>query len=367
MSAERQPASTPPAELLARFADAWRRGERPGLDEHLPSGGEERRPALLDLVRADLQFRLQAGEAARVEAYLGRYPELGEDPSVVLTLLAAEYQARAPREEGLSLEEYGRRFPALLEEMQRQWATLPTHAGRSTSLGEALPPPSAPAAGTLAVAGYEVLGVLGRGAMGIVYKARQKSLKRLVALKMIRSEADHAPELLARFQAEAEAIARLQHANIVQIYEVGQHASESGTVCPYMALELVEGGTLAHQVRGRPLPPPAGGRAARHPGPGGPGGPPAGRRPPRPQAGQRPVDRRRDAQDRRLRPGQAPQRGRRPDPGRAGARHAQLHGSPSRPPAEAATSARRWTPTPWGPSCTSCSPAGPPSPPPRWP
>src|SRR5262245_7505383 len=70
------------------------------------------------------------------------------------------------------------------------------------------------------VAGYEVLGVLGRGGMGVVYKARQKSLGRLVALKMILRDSHQDAEALARFSAEAQTLARVQHPNVVHIYDV---------------------------------------------------------------------------------------------------------------------------------------------------
>src|SRR5262245_3724458 len=71
--------------------------------------------------------------------------------------------------------------------------------------------------------GYEILSELGRGGMGIVYKARQVRLNRLVALKMIRSGEYARPEDLIRFLSEAEAVAHIQHPNIVQIYETHQH------------------------------------------------------------------------------------------------------------------------------------------------
>ena len=106
------------------------------------------------------------------------------------------------------------------------------------------------------VPGYEILGELGRGGMGVVYKARQVALKRLVALKMVLQPASPArsgrgttPRNVARFRAEAEAVARLQHPNIVQIFDIGEADG-----CPYFVMEYVEDGSLAHRLRGDPQP-----------------------------------------------------------------------------------------------------------------
>jgi tetratricopeptide (TPR) repeat protein len=110
--------------------------------------------------------------------------------------------------------------------------------------------PAAAAAAPAAVPGYEILGELGRGGMGVVYQARDVKLHRLVALKFLTAGAHAGRELLVRFVREAEALARLQHSNIIQIYEVG----ESG-VLPYLALEFAAGGSLSHKLAAAPLPP----------------------------------------------------------------------------------------------------------------
>lgn len=100
-----------------------------------------------------------------------------------------------------------------------------------------------------AVPGYEILGELGRGGMSVVYKARQLALDRTVAVKMVLTGTHVGPHVLARFRAEADVIARLQHPNIVQIFDVGAAAGR-----PYFVLEFVAGGNLAQQLHGRPHP-----------------------------------------------------------------------------------------------------------------
>ena len=121
----------------------------------------------------------------------------------------------------------------------------------------AVPPGGdAPVAAWHAVPGYEILGELGRGGMGVVYKARQTGLGRLVALKMI-LHAEHAGrEERQRFLREAEAVAGLRHGNIVQIYQVGATEPEPGRdAVPFMALEFLDGGSLDRKIAGTPWPP----------------------------------------------------------------------------------------------------------------
>src|SRR5437764_3183010 len=108
--------------------------------------------------------------------------------------------------------------------------------------GERLPTP----------AGYEVLERRGRGGIGVVYKARDLRLKRTVALKMLLTGVEASAEERARLRAEAEAVACLQHPNIVQIHEIGEQDG-----CPFLVLEFVEGRSLAERLDGTPQPPPA--------------------------------------------------------------------------------------------------------------
>jgi serine/threonine protein kinase len=99
------------------------------------------------------------------------------------------------------------------------------------------------------VPGYDILGELGRGGMGVVYLARQVNLKRVVALKMLLPGVE-LEEMLGRFRAEAEAVAQLRHPHIVQVHDVGETAGR-----PYFCLEYVEGGSLADRLAGKPRPP----------------------------------------------------------------------------------------------------------------
>jgi len=99
------------------------------------------------------------------------------------------------------------------------------------------------------IAGYQIVGELGRGGMGVVYKAKQRGLKRLVALKMVLAGAHAGEQQLARFHIEAQAVAALQHPNIVQIYEVGDQDG-----FPYFSLEFVDGGPLDKRLAGKPQP-----------------------------------------------------------------------------------------------------------------
>jgi tRNA A-37 threonylcarbamoyl transferase component Bud32 len=129
----------------------------------------------------------------------------------------------------------------------------PADAEESGSLPEVVarlevPPPRPADRVGERIAGYEILGVLGRGGMGVVYKARQEVPDRVVALKMVLSGRLNEDEV-RRLRAEGEAAARLDHPGIVSVFEVGQHEGH-----PFFSMAYVDGKTLAHRLQGGPLP-----------------------------------------------------------------------------------------------------------------
>ena len=90
---------------------------------------------------------------------------------------------------------------------------------------------------------YQILDLLGRGGMAVVYKARDLKLGRIVALKMIAAGGDASAAQLDRFRSEAQAVARLRHPNIIAIYAIGEHENR-----PYLTLELAAGGNLSEKL-----------------------------------------------------------------------------------------------------------------------
>jgi WD40 repeat protein len=201
----------------------------------------------LSWLAGDFERRWRAGQRLSVEDFLQQHPEKAADPDAVLDLIQAEVLLREQRGEKPHLDEYLARFPHLAAEVCEQFAFHKAGATRQadTLTGRAFVPEPPPPV----VPGYDVLEELGHGGMGVVYKARQLTLNRIVALKLIRGSIAAEPEALTRFRIEAEAVARLQHPNIVQVHEVGTHDGR-----PYCAFEFAEGGSLAARIDGIPQP-----------------------------------------------------------------------------------------------------------------
>jgi tetratricopeptide (TPR) repeat protein/WD40 repeat protein/tRNA A-37 threonylcarbamoyl transferase component Bud32 len=207
---------------------------------------------LVEELRADQARRWRAGQRLLAEAYLGAFPQLASSAEDALVLIWGEALLRRELGDAPQPAEYQARFPphadalAVQFELERQLEPLPdapTLAPEQPTGSAGPPRPQLP--------GYEILGELGRGGMGVVYQARQTKLNRLVALKVILAGSQASPEQRVRFLQEAELVARLQHPNIVAIHEVGIHAG-----CAYLALEFIDGPSLAQKCGGTPQPPP---------------------------------------------------------------------------------------------------------------
>src|SRR5262249_45349668 len=152
-------------------------------------------------------------------------------------------------------EEACRTCPELLPQVRAGWQRL---RALKAEVGALFPPPHAsddakppplPTADLPRIHGYEVQEVLGRGGMGVVYKAWHRRLHRPVAVKMLLAGAYAQPKELERFLREAETVAGLRHANIVQVHEAGDVDGR-----PYFTMEFVEGGSLAQELAGTPQP-----------------------------------------------------------------------------------------------------------------
>ena len=213
---------------------------------------------LVDEVCREQRECWEAGNHVLAEAYLGQHPGLAADSACAVEVLFNEMLLRRERGEAPQLQEYAQRFPLLTPQLRllvevdqeiAQGHLLDLHAvtavfgpaEAAAQAAESLPLPAIP--------GYEILKNLGRGGMGVVYWAWHSQLNRPVALKMLLA-GDHAsPQELCRFRIEAEAIARLQHPNFVQIYDVGRWNGR-----PYLSMEYVDDGSLARRLVGNPQP-----------------------------------------------------------------------------------------------------------------
>jgi WD40 repeat protein len=264
-----EPPAPPDSEALSRrqpdvqLEELWRQGQRPDVRDFL--AGVSSLAGVVGVLAVDQRQRWQRGERVPAEEYLRLHPGLAADAEKALELIYGEFLLREARGETPDVEEYVRRFPAhatrLRQQLQlhRALAFSASQSDSSSVCGDATSGDGTPVAATSVpasaeadwpqVPGYEILGELGRGGMGVVYQARQVGLNRLVALKMLRLGEDASPDQLARFAREAEAVAQLQHAHIVQIHEVG---CQDGR--PYFALEYMDGGTLDKKLAGKPQP-----------------------------------------------------------------------------------------------------------------
>jgi WD40 repeat protein/tRNA A-37 threonylcarbamoyl transferase component Bud32 len=177
---------------------------------------------LLEEVLEDFMQRLDLGEAVDREQLLAQHPELADE--------LRSYFAGIDEVERLGRHAKG----------GEALTALPGRPTPGAGRAEATPPAHGLAC---RVGDYELLEQIGQGGMGVIYKARQLSLQRLVALKMIRPDRLASPVDVLRFRSEAEAVASLDHPHIVPIYEVGDHEGQH-----YFSMKLIEGGSLAQHL-----------------------------------------------------------------------------------------------------------------------
>lgn len=194
----------------------------------------------LEDVLAEQRCQWMAGVRTPAATWLARCPNLAADLEAAAEVVYHEFLLRTELGEAPAWEEYLRAFPehAAALDWLRQADQLV-----SDSLAGHLDDP-APASPD----DYEMLELLGRGGMGVVYKARQKRLDRVVALKLLPPLDEAGDKEHARFLREARAVGRLQHPHIVQIYDCGTQAGR-----PFLALEYVEGASLARRLSGEPV------------------------------------------------------------------------------------------------------------------
>jgi serine/threonine protein kinase len=213
--------------ITSRFESAWKEalhgGIPPTVETFLESVSEAEREALRGRLSAlEEKYRRLADSAAAQSATLTWQDGQPRSPPTLATPVTGTVGRAAASED----------------------AALATTDGPSSGS-----PPTTPVSWPH-VPGYEIECELGRGGMGVVYRARQTDLQRRVALKMILAGGHASPSQLARFRAEARAEARLQHPNIVQVYEIGEHNG-----VPYFSLEYVDGGNLGQWAGRQPQPP----------------------------------------------------------------------------------------------------------------
>ncbi|MFN6128846.1 MAG: protein kinase domain-containing protein [Planctomycetota bacterium] len=259
---------------------------------------------MFESLQQDQKSRWEKGDRVPVAFYLKQYPELRRDLGVFKLLVLEEMRLRESAGEPIDKEAFLREYPEcrdVIDSYQSTFETVspslaqfvqtttpapdpnatlaPAPYGDATVLYEPAPATdefaTMPAASTTTsraiarepsaiypvIPGFEILSELGRGGMGIVFRARQISANRIVALKIVRNDQlDMLPpkaraDALGRFTTEAHAAASLQHDNLVSVYEVGEVPSKTpgGTPLHYYAMRFVQGDSLFDLVRDGPL------------------------------------------------------------------------------------------------------------------
>lgn len=225
--------------VIRRFEKDWHGGHLSTLDQYAVAAGPSSYRVLIELAHIDLEFRIKAGEAARASDYFARYPDLAADTEAAASLIGVEFEFRRRIDLSVSFESLIREYPLYEERLKQERDQL-----NSTNL--MLQPPSLELPEPVAP-GYEIICRLGRGGMGVVYKARDQRLGRLVALKFLPVEYLLDKARKALFLREAKTASALNHPHICTVHDLGEQDDQ-----PFIVLEFVEGRTVRDLIENRP-------------------------------------------------------------------------------------------------------------------
>lgn len=234
--------------LIKEFELQWQQSVRPDIAEFLPRYPENRLELLVELAHIDLELRYTKGERAKAREYIDRFVEYQNNPAAAVQLIRAEYDLVHRLCEASDWNTWSQQYADYREHLPVDLVTTSVFRSTTHKVTE-IPQNYLPS-----IPGYELKEELGRGGMGIVYRAYHAELNRQVAIKTLRSGSMATVSERERFQREAEAIAKLDHPNIVPIHRVGRWKQPGTEVeIPYFVMKYFSGGSLDNLRNRSPL------------------------------------------------------------------------------------------------------------------